>query len=69
MPGADADPASAPTADEAYLDAAAALLDLPIRPEQRAEVVAAFIVLMGHARSLAGFVLPDAIEAAPRFVA
>ena len=55
--------------DETYMDAAAALLDLPIRPEHRAEVLAAFSVLMGHARLLAAFALPEDIEAAPRFVA
>ena len=58
-----------PATHETYLDAAAALLGLPIRPEHRAEVLAAFAVLMGHARLLEEFALPDDVEAAPRFVA
>jgi len=52
---------------EADLDAASALLGLPIRPEHRSEVVAAYVVLTAHARHLAEFPLPEAVEAAPRF--
>ena len=54
--------------DEAYLDAAAALLELPIRPEHRAEVLAAFATLRAHARLLDSFELPESVEAAPRFI-
>jgi hypothetical protein len=53
--------------DIAYLDAAAFLLGLPIRPEDRAEVLNAFAVLRGHAQMVAAFALPEETEAAPRF--
>jgi len=53
--------------DRAYLDAVAALLGLPIRPEDRDEVLAAFAVLRGHARHVTAFALPPETEAAPRF--
>jgi hypothetical protein len=52
----------------AYLDAASALLGLPILPEHRDEVLAAFAVLTQQARLLAAFALPEHIEAAPRFM-
>jgi hypothetical protein len=51
-----------------YLDAASALTGLPIRPEDRDEVMAAFAVITAQARFLAAFHLPESIEAAPRFV-
>jgi hypothetical protein len=54
---------------ESYVDATAALLHLPIRPEHRAEVLAAFAVLAEQGRLVTEFSLPDDIEAAPRFVA
>jgi hypothetical protein len=53
---------------EDYLDAAAALLGLPIRPEHRGEVLAAFEVLTAQGRLVTEFELPETIEAAPRFV-
>jgi Protein of unknown function (DUF4089) len=52
---------------EDYLDAASALLGLPIRPEHRNEVLAAFHVLVEHGKLVTEFTLPEAIEAAPRF--
>jgi hypothetical protein len=55
------------TERSAYLDAAAALLGLPIRPEHRGEVEAAFAVLTAQAALLGAFALPVEIEAAPRF--
>jgi hypothetical protein len=54
---------------EEYLDAASALLGLPIRPEDRAEVLAAFAVLCEQAGLVMRFELPDEVEAAPRFEA
>ncbi len=53
---------------EPYLDAASALIGLPIRPEDRAEVMAAFAVITAQARLVTEFHLPESIEAAPRFV-
>ncbi len=58
-----------PDPDEtAYLNAAAALLGLPIRPEHLAEVQAAFAVLRQQGRLITEFALPEEIEAAPRFI-
>jgi hypothetical protein len=54
--------------DDAYLKAAAALLDLPIRPEHVDEVMAAFAVITAQARLVTEFSLPETIEAAPRFI-
>jgi hypothetical protein len=51
----------------AYLDAASALLELPIRPEHRDEVEAAFAVLVAQGRLVTEFTLPDDVEVAPRF--
>jgi hypothetical protein len=53
---------------EPYLDAASALAGLPIRPEDRDEVMAAFAVITAQSRFLTEFHLPESIEAAPRFV-
>jgi hypothetical protein len=53
--------------DTNYLDAASALLGLPIRPEDREEVLKAFAVLRGHAQLVAAFPLPEETEVAPRF--
>jgi hypothetical protein len=53
---------------EPYLNAAAALTNLPIRPEDRDEVMAAFAVITAQARLVTEFHLPETIEAAPRFV-
>jgi hypothetical protein len=53
---------------EPYLNAAAALANLPIRPEDRDEVMAAFAVITAQARLVTEFHLPETIEAAPRFV-
>jgi hypothetical protein len=50
-----------------YLDAVSALLGLPIRPEDREEVLKAFAVLRGHAQLVAAFPLPEETEMAPRF--
>jgi hypothetical protein len=52
---------------EAYFDAAAAHLALPVRPEHREEALAAFRVLTEQARLVTEFDLPAEIEAAPRF--
>jgi hypothetical protein len=52
----------------AYLNAASAVLGLPIRAEHRREVFAAFAVLAEQARLVAEFALPEEIEAAPRFL-
>jgi Protein of unknown function (DUF4089) len=50
-----------------YLDVASKLLDLPIRPEHREEVMTAALALAAQARLLAALALPESIEAAPRF--
>lgn len=50
-----------------YLNAAAALLGLPIRPEHRAAVEAAFAVLRAQGELVTGFPLPEETEAAPRY--
>jgi hypothetical protein len=52
---------------EDYLDAASALLGLPIQPEHRDEVLAAFRVLVEHGKLVGAFALPEEVEAAPRF--
>jgi hypothetical protein len=52
----------------AYLNQAAILLDLPIRPEHHEEVLAAFRVLRAQAAVITEFVLPEDTEAAPRFI-
>jgi hypothetical protein len=55
--------------DEAnYVDAASALIGLPIRPEHRDEVLAAFAILAAQARLITEFSLPEETEAAPRFM-
>ena len=53
---------------EDYLQAASALLGLPIRPEHQDEVLAAFRVLVEHGNLVTEFTLPEAVEAAPRFI-
>lgn len=50
-----------------YLDTVAIVLDLPIRPEHRDEVLAAFRVLSAQAKLVTEFELPETINAAPRF--
>jgi hypothetical protein len=52
---------------ESYMDAAAALLGLPIQAEHRAAVEAAFAVLLAQGRVVTEFALPEEIDAAPRF--
>jgi hypothetical protein len=55
-------------ADKTYLAAASALIDLPIHPEHLDEVMAAFAVITSQARLVTEFLLPETIEAAPRFI-
>jgi hypothetical protein len=52
---------------EDYLASAASLLGLPVQPEHRDEVLAAFLVLAEYGRMIAAFALPEGIEAAPRY--
>jgi hypothetical protein len=52
----------------AYLDQASRLLDLPIRPGHREEVLAAFRILTAQAKLITEFALPEGTEAAPRFI-
>lgn len=54
--------------EQKYLDAAAALLGLPIRAEHRAAVEAAFAVLAAQGRLVTDFRLPEETEAAPRYI-
>jgi hypothetical protein len=58
----------AQTTTETFLRAASALLDLPVRDEHFAEVLAAFEVMAAQARLIGTVSLPAAIEPAPRFV-
>jgi hypothetical protein len=50
-----------------YLDQASHLLNLPIRPEHRDEVLAAFQVLLAQAKLIIEFELPETFDPAPRF--
>jgi len=52
---------------EAYVDAAAAALDLPLAPAHRPGVVAYFALAASLAESVAGAALDTADEAAPVF--
>jgi hypothetical protein len=71
IPGSGADQVRLMTPGEdeiaEYLNRAAALLGLPIRPEHYEEVLAAFRVLRAQAQLVAEFELPPHAEAAPRF--
>lgn len=51
-----------------YLNDASALLGLPIRPEHREAVEAAFAVLLAQGQLVTRFALPEETEAAPRYV-
>ena len=51
----------------AYVDAAAAALDIPIEPEHRAAVIENFSRAGAAAALLFGLPLPDDIEPAPVF--
>lgn len=51
-----------------YLTAAAELLDLSIQAEHYDDVLAAFMVICGHAEHVMAFRVPDEIEAVPRFL-
>jgi hypothetical protein len=53
---------------ERYLRSASVMLDLPIPDVFFAEVAAAFEVISAQAALIEGFALPEAVEAAPRFV-
>lgn len=50
-----------------YLDAASAMLGLPIKAEHRAAAEAAFAVLLAQGRLVTEFLLPEETEAAPRY--
>ncbi|OYV41734.1 MAG: hypothetical protein B7Z80_00700 [Rhodospirillales bacterium 20-64-7] len=50
-----------------YLEAASALLGLPIQDRHRDAVEAAFAVLLAQGRLVTEFALPEHIEAAPRY--
>jgi hypothetical protein len=50
-----------------YLDIAATELDLPIPPEYREEIAAAWRVLAAFGEQIRSFPLPPETEAAPRF--
>jgi hypothetical protein len=52
---------------DAYLEAASRFLDLPIRPEHRADVIIAFNVLVAFGRLVTEFKLDEQVEAAPRY--
>lgn len=51
----------------AYLEAASTLLGLPIQPEHRDDVLAAFAVLSAQSQLVTSFILPEETEPAPRF--
>jgi hypothetical protein len=54
---------------DAYMDATAALLELPIAPEWRAEVRANLAMTFRLGRLVAEFELPDEADPAPVFTA
>ncbi|ACA16602.1 conserved hypothetical protein [Methylobacterium sp. 4-46] len=58
-----------PAALAAYLDAAAPLLGLDVRPEWREGVLGHLATLLAAAARAAGHPLPDELEAAPVFEA
>jgi hypothetical protein len=51
-----------------YMDAAAALLGLPIQQQHRAAALAAFMVLLAQGRLVTEFALPEDIDPAPRYL-
>lgn len=56
-----------PAQIEAYVRHTTQLLELPIPPEQMADVVENFERVHTIAQQILEFPLPDALEAAPRF--
>lgn len=56
-----------PAQIEAYVRQTTQLLDLPIPPEQMADVVENFEQVHTIAQQVLEFPLPDALEVAPRF--
>jgi len=52
-----------------FIGAAAAALDLPLRPEWMPAVKANLVVTLKHANFVADFALPDEAEPAPVFKA
>jgi hypothetical protein len=52
---------------EAFIEAGAAVLGLPVKAEWRPAVLANLRVTLGHAASVASFDLPDEAEPAPIF--
>ena len=58
---------SAPDAADALIDAAAALLEIPLRPEWRPAIRAHLEISLAQARLLAAVDLPDEAEPAPVF--
>jgi hypothetical protein len=52
---------------EMYLQTAAAMLGLPIRPEDSEQVYEAFRILREQAKLVTEFALPENLEQAPRF--
>jgi hypothetical protein len=53
--------------EENFFAAASALLGLPIKPEHYDDALAAFRVLTAQAKLVTEFLIPDEIDAAPRF--
>ena len=54
---------------DAYIEAAAAALDLPLDPAWKPAVEANLAVTLGHAATVPDFVLPDEAEPAPIYKA
>ena len=61
--------ASATDKLDAFIDAAAAALDLPLDPAWKPDVKANLAVTLGHAATVAEFALPDEAEPAPIYKA
>jgi 1-carboxybiuret hydrolase subunit AtzG-like len=61
-------PASSDPLDE-FITAAAAVLDLPLKPEWQSAIKANLTVTLKHAAHVAEFALPDEAEPAPVFKA
>lgn len=62
-------PSPAPDKLDAFIDAAAAALDLPLDPAWKPAVKTNLAVTLGHAASVAEFALPDEAEPAPIYKA
>jgi hypothetical protein len=54
---------------DAFIDAGARLLGVPVRDEWRAAIRLHLVISLDHARNVAEFALPDEADPAPVFTA